>query len=318
MSRRKLERLLNLTMCLMATPRFLSVDEIGRLVDGYEPGDTPEQQVAFRRMFERDKDDLRELGIPLETGADGGWDDEAGYRIRPGDYALPDIALDPDEAAALGLAARLWSSASLADASARAVRKLAAGGARTRPGPEGLEPRVDATEPAFEPCLAAVRSGRAVRFPYRRPGDREPTERHVEPWGVVSWHGRWYVAGHDRDRGAPRVFRLSRVAGAVRAVGPAGAVRVPPGVDLREMVAATEPPVRTVLARLRVRAGAGHALRRAARGGGGDLLEVPYADVERLADWIASHGPDVIVLDPPELREAVVRRLRATLHAHGP
>src|SRR5512142_1088452 len=237
-------------MCLMATPGFLSVEEIGLLVDGYEPGDTPERQAAFRRMFERDKDDLRELGIPLETGSDSAWDDELGYRIRPGDYALPDIALDADEAAALGLAARLWSSASLADASARAVRKLAAGGAQTRPGPDGLEPRVDATEPAFEPCLAAVRSGRAVRFPYRRTGDQEPTGRHVEPWGVVSWHGRWYLVGHDLDRGAPRVFRLSRVAGPVRAVGPAGAVRVPPDVDLREMVAATEPPVRTALARL--------------------------------------------------------------------
>src|SRR5512143_1591096 len=84
-------------MCLMATPRFLSVDEIGLLVDGYEPGDTPERQAAFRRMFERDKDDLRELGIPRETGSDSAWDYELGYRIRPGDYALPDVALDAVE-----------------------------------------------------------------------------------------------------------------------------------------------------------------------------------------------------------------------------
>src|SRR5689334_12918976 len=62
-SRRKLERLLNLTMCLMSTRRFLTVEEIGRLVDGYDPDGTPEEQAAFRRMFERDKEDLRDLGV---------------------------------------------------------------------------------------------------------------------------------------------------------------------------------------------------------------------------------------------------------------
>jgi predicted DNA-binding transcriptional regulator YafY len=320
-SRRKLERLLNLTMCLMATSRFLSVAEIGTLVDGYAPGDTAESEAAFRRMFERDKDDLRELGIPLETGSNSPWDDEPGYRIRRSDYALPEISLDPDEAAALGLAARLWSSASLADATASALRKLAAGGADTRPAPDGLAPRVDATEPAFEPCLAAVREGRAVRFPYRRPADRESVERHVEPWGVVSWRGRWYLAGKDRDRGAERVFRLSRVTGPVRAVGPRGAVSVPPDLDLRSMIAASEPAVRTTTARLRVRKDTAHALRRAARdtradGPDHDLVEIGFTDLDRLARWVVGHGPDVVVLSPPELREVVVGRLRAAYAAH--
>ncbi|WP_374122126.1 helix-turn-helix transcriptional regulator [Frankia sp. AiPa1] len=343
MSRRRVERLLNLTMCLMATSRFLTVSQLGELVEGYEPGVTAEEQDAFRRMFERDKAYLREIGIPLETGRDSAFTDEVGYRIHRGDYALPEIALAPDEAAALALAGSLWSVAALAGPAASALRKLAAGGAAVadgepdRPGGaggpgslgalDGFEPRVDAAEPAFEPCLAAVQSGRAIRFPYRKVGDADIAERHVEPWGVVSWHGRWYLVGHDLHRGAERVFRLSRVAGAVRLVGPAGAVRVPAGVDVAAMVSAQAPSERERTATLAVRRGTCHALRRGARPVSAgcvpparphpavpadmDLLERTFTDTERFARWIVGSGPDVLVVAPPELRTAVIARLHA-------
>src|ERR1700712_1732039 len=151
----------------MATSRYLTVREIAELVEGYEPGESAESEIAFRRMFERDKEELRELGVPLETGTPRSYVEEVGYRIRRRDYALPDLHLDPDEAAgraALGLAARLWSSASLATASAGALRKLRAAGIDLRDAPAGLEPRVDVTEPAFDPCLPAVGEGRAGGF----------------------------------------------------------------------------------------------------------------------------------------------------------
>jgi predicted DNA-binding transcriptional regulator YafY len=330
-SRRKLERLLNLTLCLMATSRYLTVREIAELVDGYEAGETPESEVAFRRMFERDKEELRELGVPLETGTPRGWDDEIGYRIPRRDYALPDLHLDADEAAALGLAARLWSSASLATASAGAMRKLEAAGVDTRPPPSGLEPRVDVTEPAFEPALAAVRAGRAVRFAYRRPGAVSGTVREVEPWGVVSWRGRWYLVGHDRDRVATRVFRLSRVEGDVVAFGPEGVVSRPDGVDLRAIVESTEPAdVPPQTARIRLRPGAGWSLRRQAAAGqhdpaaqhgpaaqhDPDELTLTFHDSDRLAEQLVSLGPDVVVLEPDELRAAVRQRLRGARDAH--
>lgn len=350
MSRRRLERLLNLTMCLMATSRFLTVSQIGEMVEGYDPGESEEAQEAYRRMFERDKQYLRELGIPVETGQDSAFSDELGYRIRRGDYALGEISLDPDEFAALALAASLWSSATLAAPAASALRKLAAAGAPVRPaglggadllagpssalGPggfEGFEPRVDTAEPAFEAALAAVQAGRVVRFPYRRPGQTEDTERHVQPWGVLSWRGRWYLVGHDLRRAAPRVFRLSRVTGGVRAVGPPGAFTVPPDVDLRAMISSTEPPEHTRSALLRVRRGCGHALRRRARPAEApgpdlpmspvpdtDLLSVDFSDVERFAHWIVGYGPDVTVLGPADLRAEVIRRLRATLEATAP
>ncbi len=316
MAAKKTERLLNLVICLLHTRRYLSVQEIRDAVPGYDGN-----EEAFRRMFERDKAELRELGIPLETGTHtAAFDDEPGYRIARRDYELPELVLAPDEAAALGLAARLWQSAPLAGATGSALLKLRAAGVDAPEASGALEPRVGASEPAFEPCLAAARDGRVLRFAYRTLGRPAPEQREVEPWGVVSWRGRWYLVGHDVVRGQERVFRLSRVVGAVTAVGPEGAVVVPAGVDLRALVArtASETPVST--ATVRLRAGAGWALRREASsvapdGDGWDLLQVGYGDPERFADRVTGYGADAVVLAPDEARDAVVRRLTALVTA---
>ena len=315
MSAKKTERLLNLVICLLATRRFLTVQEVRDAVPGYEQG----SEESFRRMFERDKDELRELGIPLETGTNSAaHDDELGYRIARREYELPEIVLEPDEAAALGLAARLWQSAPLAGATGSALLKLQAAGVEPVPAPAALEPRVAASEPAFEGCLEAVRDGRTVRFVYRASGASAPQERSVEPWGVVSWRGRWYLVGHDRDRGAERVFRLSRIVGPVTPVGPPGAVVPPEGVDLRAMAGrmAVDEPRGT--ARVSLRPGAGWELRREATGASGDpdregwtVVDVGFSDPERFADRVTGYGADAVVLSPPEARAAVVRRLRA-------
>jgi proteasome accessory factor B len=313
-SAKKTERLLNLVICLLATRRFLTVQQIRAAVPGYEQ----DSEESFRRMFERDKEELRELGIPLETGThSAAHDDEPGYRIARRDYELPEIALEPDEAAALGLAARLWQSAPLSGATGSALLKLRAAGVEAPTAPAMLEPRVAAREPAFPQCWEAVRDGRAVRFGYRASGRREAEERSVEPWGVVSWRGRWYLVGHDTVRGAQRVFRLSRVVGEVAVVGEPGSVTPPGDVDLRAAVArmAEDEPRETAVVRLR--AGAGWELRREAREvrpadqPGWDDVEVGFTDPERLADRVTGYGSDAVVLSPAEARAAVVRRLSA-------
>jgi predicted DNA-binding transcriptional regulator YafY len=312
-SAKKTERLLNLVICLLATRRFLSVQQIRSAVPGYDQ-DTEE---SFRRMFERDKEELRELGIPLETGTSvAAHDDELGYRIARRDYELPEIHLEADEAAALGLAARLWQSAPLAGATGSALLKLRAAGVEAPEAPDVLQPRVAAGEPAFAGCLAAVRDGRPVRFTYRASGRPEPEQRHVEPWGVVSWRGRWYLVGLDTDRAAQRVFRLSRIAGEAKPVGEPGTVVPPAGLDLRTAVArmASDEPRTTALVRLRARAG--WELRKEATavrpdGDGWDVAEVGFSDPERLADRVAGYGADAVVLSPADARDAVVRRLRA-------
>ncbi len=320
MSKRKTERLLGLVVCLLSTRRYLTADQIRQAVPGY-----PEQDDLFKRMFERDKEDLRELGVPLETGVNHPFDEDPGYRIRQQAYELPELRLEADEAAVLGLAARVWQRAELAGAAAGALLKLRAAGIDAvdeHPAPQGIEPRLGTPEPTFGPLWEAVRDRRPVTFSHRAAGRSEPQRRELEPWGVVNRHGRWYVAGWDRDRKAARVFRLSRIAGAVRFCGPPGSVTVPDGVDVRELVRDWDSPAREHTAVLRVRSGAGVGLRQHAvsvraddqtAADGWDLVTTRFADVGSFADYAAWFGPDVVVLDPPDLREAVIARLKGVL-----
>src|SRR5215470_8209608 len=324
MSRRKTERLLGLVVCLLSAGRYLTASQIRAAVPGY-----PDSFDAFKRMFERDKDELRELGIPLQTGISATADEEPGYRIPRQAYVLPEIRLEPDEAAVLGLAARVWRRAELAGAAAGALLKLRAagidagpeGGDEHSPVPQGIEPRLGTPEPAFGPLWEAVRDRRPVTFSYRAAGRSDPQRRELEPWGVVNRHGRWYVAGWDRGRDAVRVFRLGRIAGAVKFCGPVGRVIVPEGTDVRELVRDWDSaPAQEHTALLRVRAGGGVGLRRHAvsvqpdeSAPGWDLVTTRFADLGWFADYAASFGPDAVVLDPPDLREAVIRRLKGVL-----
>jgi predicted DNA-binding transcriptional regulator YafY len=317
MAARRTERLLNLVICLLHTRSFLTAERIRELVAGYDEAPTDD---AYKRMFERDKEDLRDLGIPLETGTNSAFDDEPGYRIARLDYALPEITFEPAEAAAVGLAARMWSSASMSEAATRALRKLEATGVEVAQLPEGLQPRVESGGAAFRTLAEAVHDGRAVSFGYRTAGAGDPAKRTVEPWGVVWWHGRWYLVGHDRDRDATRVFRVSRITDEPKALGPRGAVRRPEAVDLTAVVAAYDAALPSSVARVRVRPGRCLGLRRlavstaegAATDGadGWDVLTLPYVDAHRLADQVLPYGPDAVLLEPAEAVDVVVRRLQ--------
>jgi proteasome accessory factor B len=316
----KTERLLNLVMCLLYTRRPLPKSRIRDLVPQYGSAASDE---AFDRMFERDKDELRELGIPLVTADIGGvWDDEQGYRIDQREYALPEIDFAPDELAVLGLASRVWAHASLAGPAAQAMRKLkAAGIERDADSLVGIEPRLRTSEPGFDPLKNAVVFQQAVEFAYRTAGAGESRVRHVEPWGLASWHGRWYLTGRDTDKDAPRVFRLSRIVGPVTAVGRRGAFRVPEDHRPHEMIRTQVGPQRTGTATVRARAGRGHALRRRALSsrdeGEWSVLEVPYGDADTFADEVTGYGADAVVDGPAEVRELVVQRLRGAAAAHA-
>ncbi|HEY3711874.1 MAG TPA: WYL domain-containing protein [Amycolatopsis sp.] len=321
MSTARAERLVNLVLALLSTRQYLTAERIRGIVPGYTDAASDE---AFFRTFERDKTELRELGIPLETGRNSAFDAVEGYRIARRDYELGEIDLAPDEAAAVGLAVRLWDSPELTGQALGALVKLRAAGVEVDDqAPTVIEPRVRA-EPAFGPLLAAVQNGRAVRFEYRRVGSPERMMRTLEPWGVVSWRARWYVVGHDRDRGATRCFRLSRVTGQVTAIGPAGAVTRPEGVNLLQLVSVTsggEEPAAVTTARLWIADGRAAGVRRRGQvvgretigGEPGDLVEIGLNFPESAADWIASQGPDVLVLEPDVLAKAVQHRLEDVL-----
>jgi proteasome accessory factor B len=316
MSRQKTERLLSLVVCLLSSRRYLTAAQIREAVPGY-----PATFEAFKRMFERDKDELRELGIPLQTGTNSAADEEVGYRISRQAYELPEIRLEPDEAAVVGLAARVWRQAELGGAAAGGLLKLRAAGIDALETQPGIEPRLQTAEPSFGPLWRAVRDRRPVTFRYQAAGRSVPQRRNLEPWGVVNRNGRWYVVGHDRDRGEQRVFRLSRIDGPVTFAGPAGTVTVPADVDVHQAVRAWDAaPPAVLTAVLRVRHDAGHGLRRRASAErpcpeqpGWDVIEVPFSDPGWYADYIASFGPDVVVLEPVDLREAVIRKLKGAL-----
>jgi proteasome accessory factor B len=321
MSAQRTERLLNLVLCLLASRRFVTREQVRTAVPGYAACESDE---AFERMFERDKDDLREMGVPLETGSnDVLFDDEIGYRIPRDAYSLPEVAFDPEEVAVLGLAARVWQQATLSDAASSAVRKLAAGGVEVDADAWSVvEPRVGADEPAFAALYEAVRDRFPVTFPYRAAGAAQVSRRHLEPWGIVSWRGRWYAVGHDTDRDGTRVFRLSRVAGEVTRSGEPGSVSAPEDLDLGAAVRRFAPAPDGHQARLRIRSGSATPLRRSATqvepGEGWDVVTVGFSDLEALAGEVCGYATDVRVLEPDALREAVVRRLRALVAATSP
>jgi predicted DNA-binding transcriptional regulator YafY len=206
--------MLNLLACLLDTRRPLTRDELVSQVSGYPP-----EAVAYRRAFERDKETLRAMGVPLvvENLPSG----EQGYRVPPDEYFLPDLGLSAEETAALHVAV---SAVLLGDQTGghAALMKLGgglgldAGGAPTTP--IGTLP----LEPALPVLFDAFRRRAPVTFEYR--GE----SRTVEPWGLSARRGHWYLVGHDRDRDAMRTFRVDRL-GDDLTVGEPDAFRVPEG-----------------------------------------------------------------------------------------
>ncbi|MFD4005527.1 helix-turn-helix transcriptional regulator [Streptomyces rubiginosohelvolus] len=309
----KAERLMNLALCLLGTRRPLSKRELRGSIEAYLEAGSDD---SFNRMFERDKDDLRELGLVIETVEN--LDGETGYLARRDSNRLPPITLDAEEAAALGLAAKVWQQARLAGAASGALQKLRAAG---MPEAEdayevhsALEPRIPVHEAAFEPLMLACRDRRPVTFDYRKANSARAEQRQVEPWTLECWRGHWYLAGWDRERSAERVFRLSRITGKVRSRAGAFSAEVPDVVTVRETVESWAGETATRTARIRLRAGAGYPLRSRAtavrdRGDGWDELEIPYG--HGLDAWLVEFGPDVVVEEPADLRADVVDRLRA-------
>jgi proteasome accessory factor B len=316
---RKSERLLNLLIMLLVQRHYVPKERIRQIL---YPDSSPD---GFEKMFERDKEELRSLGVPIEVGnIDPLFDDEPGYRIRPDEFALPDISLEADEAAVIGLATKVWEHARLAEATTEAVRKLSAAGVPVDVTALDIaESRLSADEPSFDVFWEATQERQPVEFEYRRSGEARSATRHLQPWGVVRYSGRWYAVGFDTDRGAERVFRLSRVEGTARRVGRPGSYDVPPGTDVRATTRRLAPAPTTERAVVLVRRGSGHALRRDAEVLGRDVagpdertawdrLVVTRSGVG-LADELLGHGPDVYVEEPEALRDEVVGRLRAAL-----
>lgn len=316
----KSERLLNLYIMLLAQTRFVSKQDIRRAHYGEYP-DTPRGLEAFEKAFERDKEDLRELGVVIEVGSlDSYFDDEQGYRISPDTSSLPEIRFEADEAAVLGIAARAWEQQTLARATTEAMRKLAAQGVEIDTSRLDLvPPSLRAEEPAFDACWEATQKRRVISFDYRRPSE-QAAHRRLQPWGVVRSSGRWYVVGHDLDRQAERVFRLSRVQGKVTMTGKTAAYDVPAGTDVKAVADRLVHRSPDVVATVLVRQRAGVALRRRASAVEEDVdgpdthtawdRVTVSGQLHDLASAVLSLGAAAAVETPDDLRDDVIARLR--------
>lgn len=316
-SAEKTERLMNLILALKSARRPVSKQKLREALPSYASTASDE---AFDRMFERDKDELREMGIPITTTViDVLFDDEVGYRIDAQETSLPEISFEPEEVAALALAARAWSTASISGQASGALRKLRLAGVEIDESmAAGVEPRIRTKEPAFEAVHAAVTALAPITFGYRK-GDGSLGTRHVQPWALKHWHGRWYLTGFDVDRQDERAFRLSRFEGPVRRKGRAGSYAVPADHVPEVALEAQEPNVEGV-AVVRLRHGRGHTLRRHATATR-DLderwaqVELPYRRGATERD-VAALGAHAVAVSPPELVQGVTAALRGAAAAN--
>jgi proteasome accessory factor B len=308
------ERLLNLVIALMNATTPMSRREIQATVAGYDRNSDPK---AAERMFERDKDTLRELGVPIVTVESAtSHAEETGYRIDKDQYTLGELELDPAEIGLLSLATQLWRDTALESDSQLGLTKLKSTAASTDSSVLiGFDPRVGTDSPALEPLLEAVTGRQRVQFDYRTGHTGEQTTREVEPWSVLARGSGWYVVAWDTTRQAQRTFKLNRIVGNVKRIGAPAAYDIPQDIDFSALLAATETETQT--AQLALRAGRGGALRLRGRESnhivprGYDAITLTFHDLTELADELAGQADAVLVCAPPELRTQVIARLRA-------
>lgn len=303
----KVERLVNLTIALLEARRPMSFAEIRRRTTFYAQDDAE----SARRMFERDKDDLRRMGVPVVV-REIPFDDDVGYIVDRSSYELPDVDLTPDEVAALALA--LQAAGGVAER--LALAKLAA----RAPDPADLETptetRISLDTDAVDELADAVVRRMPLSFTYRTAGGQTAV-RHVDPYAVVQRRSAWYLVAHDHDRDAQRAFRLDRIVDRPRAAGEEGAFEAPPDLDVAAAVSG--PDAEGIEVELAVEPAARWAVE--VRGGqdtgrthrGRPVLRLDALDPVRDRSWLLGFGPDVEVLAPTELRAEMAASLDRVL-----
>lgn len=314
---RRVERLINLIAALLEAEKPMTAEEIRRRIAGY---DNPDKE-AFRRAFERDKADLKAMGIPVETRAlDPFGDTPPGYTIPKARYYLPDLDLEPDEVAALRIAA--GAVVGVQDEAGTGVMKLSLGALDETSAGARLAWNADvaASQPLLGPLYGAVAERVPITFGYQPAGADEPSTREVEPFALVHRRGHWYLVGRDRQRDDVRTFKVARVVGeSITRLD--GTYEVPSDFDASSHLAGGGVPVETedaLVATIRfdpsVRWWPEQNLPAAstAEGPGGSLeVEMPMANQEQLVSFVAWWGPKVEIVAPEDARAALIERMKA-------
>lgn len=308
----KAERLVNLTVALLETRRPLTFAEIKQRTGYY----TQRDAETGRRMFERDKDDLRRLGVPVDT-QDIAFGEDQGYRIERRDYELDDIDLSAEEVAALAIAAHLTGGEGVR----LALTKVLARAPDAAPTSFTPKMRLQFSTDAVDAVAEAVITRRVLQFDYRS-ADGRFSHRRVDPYAVAQRRGSWYLVGRDHDRDALRAFRLDRFQNSPKMVGDEEAFDIPDELDLADAVSGPE------IAMLDVGLAVDSATRWAVESRGGvrtgrhhgdrEVFKVPGIDPLRDRAWLLGLAPGASVLEPPELAEEVRSGLEKVKQAHAP
>ncbi|MBT2503151.1 YafY family protein [Curtobacterium sp. ISL-83] len=324
------ERLFSLVLALLSTESGLTKSEILANVQGYRQRfSTGGDNASLERQFERDKDDVRDLGIPLETietpGAAGN-NQTLRYRIPKGEYDLPDdVRFTPDESALLSLAAMAWREGALSADSRRALLKVRSAGSEDDDGDaEGLlgvesyAPRLRARDAAFEPLRSALDRAAAVRFDYITPGQHEARRRELAPLALVQHGGRWMLTAHEFATDSVKNYLLSRIVGPVSQYE-VGRHPATPGAGERAL-AELDRIWAARTARIAVVPGSDAerrlARRRDTETDADGVLVLHHVDPQILAEELAAFGPEVRVLEPADVRDRVEARLRGLVADH--
>ena len=311
---RKSERLVNLTIALLATKRFITKSEIFRTVEGYEG--SPETK---ERMFERDKDDLRNLGIEIEVGSfDPLFDDEAGYRIRPESYALNLDDISGEDLGLLSLAAEAWRGAALDGAAQSALLRLSSIGVVSDiDSLPAMTPRLSSSHISFETLTTSITSRIPVTFNYIA-ADLSIEVRMVDPYGIATRNGLWYLVGFDLKREGIRIFRFDRIDGDISKASKGKSYEIPKDFDLVAQLSGADS---LLTSQLDIRKGKAHVLRHMATKvedmGEWDRISISYPDVERMIKLVLWHGSDAKVITDDGLRTGVIQALHELVSLHG-
>jgi predicted DNA-binding transcriptional regulator YafY len=301
---RVIERILNLLAFLLTVGRPVSAEEIRFTVAGYDQ----ETDEAFRRTFERDKDLLRTVGVPLRMDHTDAWEVEQGYVVSPEEYALEDPGLTDTERAALWLATRMVRLGGQAPGPAALFKLGGAPGAATG---EPLTADLGAETEVLALLFAAISERRTLSFGYR------DSQRTVEPLGLVHRMGHWYLVA--RTGGEQRSFRVDRMSRATAGERP-GAFRRPKGFD-----AATAMPEKAweageddLEATVRFDSEIAWWARRqltsratvTEHDDGAVTAVIPVASVEAFIGWMIGFEDRAEIVGPAEIRSRLVARVR--------
>lgn len=302
------ERVINLLIYLLEAPNPVTAEQVRRTVAGYDQV----SDEAFHRMFERDKEVLRRLGVPLELKALDVWEVDFGYVVDPEKYAMPDAGLTEEERVALAVAARMVRLGE-GNAGLEGLRKL--GGAERGSGLEPLGADLGREAGTLGDLFTSVSERRTIRFTYR------DHQRSLRPYGLAHRRGHWYLAG-EGDKG-DRVYRVDRIQNLEVGLQ-AGAFRRPKRFDIRSVMrdqpwesGADDRVTARVAFEPDVAWWAARTLGVDLPGGGGLEVEVPVSNRDAFVGWILSFGASAQVVDPDELRDEVTRRVREALEAVG-